>query len=225
MLHECAATALRREGEGFELQTARGVVKARQVLIATNGYTGALTPWQRRRVIPIGSYQIATEELGEEGVRALLPGMRCISDTRRVVVYFRPSADGRRIVFGGRAALAEMDALVVVPRLKQMLAQIFPSLRGVRITHSWVGTVAFTFDRMLHIGQHEGVFHCLGYCGQGVPTAPYFGMRIGQQMLGLAQGRTPLDGLRFPTRPLYAGVPWFLAPSVFWYRALDFMGI
>jgi glycine/D-amino acid oxidase-like deaminating enzyme len=225
VVHECAATALRRDGGGFELQTARGVVKARQVLIATNGYTGTLTPWQRRRVIPIGSYQIATEDLGEERVRALLPGGRCVSDTRRVVVYFRPSTDGRRIVFGGRAALAEKNALVVVPRLRQMLAQIFPSLRDVHITHSWVGTVAFTFDRIMHIGQHDGVFHCLGYCGQGVPMAPYFGMRIAQQMLGLPQGRTPLDDLRFPTRPLYGGTPWFLAPSVFWYRTLDTLGL
>ena len=65
----------------------------------------------------------------------------------------------------------------------------------------------------------------MGYCGQGVPTATYFGRRIGQQMLGLAEGRTALDGLEFPTRPFYQGVPWFLAPSVFYYRTLDRIGI
>lgn len=221
----CEVLALQRQGAGFELQTAHGVLFARQVLIATNGYSGPMSPWHRRRVIPIGSYQIATEDLGEERVRALLPTLRNVGDTRRVVVYFRPSVDGRRIVFGGRAALAERNALAVVPRMRAMLAQIFPSLAGVRITHCWVGMVAFTFDTILHIGQHDGLFHCLGYCGQGVPTAPYFGMRIGQQMTGNPRGVTPLDGLVFPARPYYLGVPWFLAPSVFVYRALDFLGI
>ena len=223
--HRCEVQSLQRTAPGFELETARGVVRARQVLIDTNGYTGPLTPWQRRRVIPIGSYQIVTEELGEARVRALLPGMRNVGDTRRVVVYFRPSADGRRIVFGGRAALAERDALRVVPQLRAMLAQIFPSLRDVRITHCWVGMVAFTFDTLMHTGRHDDLFHCLGYCGQGVPTAPYFGMHIGQRMVGKPEGATPLDDLSFPTLPLYRGVPWFLAPSVFAYRALDFLGI
>jgi hypothetical protein len=65
----------------------------------------------------------------------------------------------------------------------------------------------------------------MGYCGQGVPLAPYLGTRIGQQMVGLAQGRTALDDLAFPSRPYYFGVPWFLAPSVFAYRTLDAVGI
>ncbi|MBS0400597.1 MAG: FAD-binding oxidoreductase [Proteobacteria bacterium] len=221
----CEVRALQRQGAGFELQTARGLLRARRVLIATNGYSGPLSPWHRRRVIPIGSYQIATEELGEARVRALLPTLRNVGDTRRVVVYFRPSVDGRRIVFGGRAALAERNALAVVPRMRAMLAQIFPGLSTVHITHCWVGMVAFTFDTMLHIGQHDGLFHCLGYCGQGVPTAPYFGMRIGQQMVGNPRGATPLDGLIFPARPYHFGEPWFLAPSVLVYRTLDFLGI
>ncbi len=221
----CEVRALQRQGAGFELQTARGLLRARRVLIATNGYSGPLSPWHRRRVIPIGSYQIATEELGEARVRALLPTLRNVGDTRRVVVYFRPSVDSRRIVFGGRAALAERNALAVVPRMRAMLAQIFPGLSTVHITHCWVGMVAFTFDTMLHIGQHDGLFHCLGYCGQGVPTAPYFGMRIGQQMVGNPRGATPLDGLIFPARPYHFGEPWFLAPSVLVYRTLDFLGI
>jgi len=223
--HGCEVRSLQRQGGLFELQTARGLLRARQVLIATNGYSGPLSPWHRRRVIPIGSYQIATEDLGEARVRALLPTLRNVGDTRRVVVYFRPSVDGRRIVFGGRAALAERNALAVVPRMRAMLAQIFPSLSTVRVTHCWVGMVAFTFDTMLHIGQHDGLFHCLGYCGQGVPTAPYFGMRIGQQMTGNPHGATPLDGLIFPARPYHFGEPWFLAPSVLVYRTMDFLGI
>jgi glycine/D-amino acid oxidase-like deaminating enzyme len=225
IVDHCAVSALESRRGGFEARTARGVVHARQVLLATNGYSGPLSPWHRRRVIPIGSYQIATEPLGATQVRSLIPPGRNIVDSRRVVVYFRPSADGERIVFGGRAALAEKDPLACVPRLRQMLKQIFPQLESVRVSHAWVGWVAYTFDTMPHLGQHDGLYYCMGYCGQGVALAPYFGKRIGQQMLGLEQGRTALDGLPFPSRPYYHGKPWFLAPSVFAYRLIDAIGL
>jgi glycine/D-amino acid oxidase-like deaminating enzyme len=205
--------------------TAQGTVKARQVLLATNGYSGPLSPWHRRRVIPIGSYQIATEPLGADRVRALIPHGRNIVDSRRVVVYFRPSPDGERIIFGGRAALAEKNPIACVPRLRQMMDRIFPQLKSVGVTHAWVGWVAYTFDTLPHLGRHGGMYYCMGYCGQGVPLAPYFGKRIGQQMLGLKEGRTALDGLPFPSRPYYYGKPWFLAPSVFAYRVIDAIGL
>jgi len=221
----CAVNAIRSGRDGFEALTPRGIVHARQVLLATNGYSGPLSPWHRRRVIPIGSYQIATEPLGGDRVRALIPRGRNIVDSRRVVVYFRPSADGERIVFGGRAALAEKDPLACVRRLRQMMGRIFPQLKSVRVSHAWAGWVAYTFDTLPHLGQHDGMYYCMGYCGQGVPLAPYFGKRIGQQMLGLAEGRTALDGLPFPSRPYYHGNPWFLAPSVFAYRLIDAIGL
>jgi glycine/D-amino acid oxidase-like deaminating enzyme len=140
-------------------------------------------------------------------------------------VYFRPSADGQRIVFGGRAALAEQDPLACVPRLQHMMQAVFPQLKSARVSHAWVGWVAYTFDTLPHLGQHEGMYYCMGYCGQGVPLAPYFGMRVGQQMLGMPQGRTALDGLPFPTRPYYRAKPWFLAPSVLAYRLMDAVGL
>jgi glycine/D-amino acid oxidase-like deaminating enzyme len=225
VVDRCPVDAIKPVRDGFEALTPRGVVHARQVLLATNGYSGPLSPWHRRRVIPIGSYQIATEPLGADRIRTLIPRGRNIVDSRRVVVYFRPSADGERIIFGGRAALAEQDPLACVPRLRQMMERILPQLRSVPVSHAWVGWVAYTFDTLPHLGQHDGIYYCMGYCGQGVPLAPYFGKRIGQQMLGLTEGRTSLDGLPFPSRPYYYGNPWFLAPSVFAYRLLDAVGL
>jgi glycine/D-amino acid oxidase-like deaminating enzyme len=222
---QCRAESIRTAAGGFEVLTSKGIVRARKVLIATNGYSGALSPWHQRRVIPIGSYQICTERIGVERVRALIPNGRNISDSRRVVVYYRPSADGERVVFGGRAALSEQDPLACVARLKSMMTRIFPQLSSTRIDHAWVGWVAYTFDTMPHLGEREGIHYCMGYCGQGVPLAPYFGMKIGQQMAGLARGRTALDGLTFPARPYYRGKPWFLAPSVWAYRTLDRLGL
>jgi glycine/D-amino acid oxidase-like deaminating enzyme len=226
VVHEgCLVYAIRRDGAGFAVATAQGTVSARKVLVATNGYSGALSPWLRRRVIPIGSYQIATEPLGSERVRALIPRGRNIVDSRRVVVYYRPSPDGSRIIFGGRAALREKDPLTSVPRLRAMLTEVFPQLHAVAISHAWVGWVAYTFDKLPHLGEHDGIHYCMGYCGQGVPLAPYFGQRIGQQMMGIAAGRTALDGLPFPSRPYYLGTPWFLAPSVWAYRTMDALGV
>src|SRR6202790_1880470 len=183
----CPAGAINPTRDGFDVLTPRGVVHARQVLLATNGYSGPLSPWHRRRVIPIGSYQIATEPLGADRVRSLIPRGRNIVDSRRVVVYFRHSADGERIVFGGRAALAEKDPLVCVPRLGQMMERILPQLKSVRVSHAWVGWVAYTFDTLPHLGPHDGIYYCMGYCGEGVPLAPHLGKRIGQVMLGLKE--------------------------------------
>jgi glycine/D-amino acid oxidase-like deaminating enzyme len=91
----------------------------------------------------------------------------------------------------------------------------------VAISHSWCGFVAYTFDELMHTGVHDGMHYAMGYCGAGVGTSSYFGMRIGQQILGLKEGTTALDGLPFQTRPFYTGNPWFLAPSIRYYRWLD----
>ncbi|MEQ9260916.1 MAG: FAD-dependent oxidoreductase [Roseovarius sp.] len=217
----CAALALERRADGFAVRTEKGAVRARDVVIATNGYTGGLVPWLRRRVIPIGSYIIATEELPEALMRRLFPTGRIASDTRKVVYYYRPSPDGRRVLFGGRVSANETDPQVSGPRLYDDMCHLFPELRGHRISHSWMGTVAYSFDELAHTGVHDGVHYAMGYCGSGVSMASYLGMRTGQKVLGLKEGATAFDALPFPTRPLYSGTPWFLPPMVAWYRWRD----
>lgn len=219
----CAVRAVTREGAAFRVTTAHGSTLARDVIVATNGYTGDLTPWLKRRVIPIGSYVIATEMLPVATVAALIPRDRIVSDTRKVVFYYRTSTDRRRIVFGGRVSLDETDPSVSGPLLHADLVKIFPALRDVRISHSWCGTIAYTFDELMHIGTHDGVHYAMGYCGSGVGMGSYLGMRVGQQVLGLAEGRTAFHGLPFPTRPFYTGNPWFLAPSIRYFRWRDRM--
>jgi len=217
----CAVTGIEKQGALFRISTPRGSVVARDVVIATNGYTGGLTPWLQRRVIPIGSYMIATEPLPEGMMDSLIPNNRIVSDTRRVVYYYRASPDRRRILFGGRVSYHETDPRVSGPKLHADMVQIFPQLRDTRVSHSWCGFVAYTFDELMHLGKRDGLHYAMGYCGAGVGTSSYFGMRLGQQVLGLAEGRTALDGLAFETRPFYTGNPWFLAPSVAYYRWRD----
>ena len=104
IIPRCPAINIRREGAGFLVETPKGTVAAANVVIATNGYTGRMTPWLQRRVIPIGSYIIATEPLPRDVMARLMPKDRIVSDTRKVVYYYRASPDGRRILFGGRVS-------------------------------------------------------------------------------------------------------------------------
>lgn len=221
VIPHCPAGAIERDAAGFRVATARGTVAARNIVVATNGYTGRLTPWLQRRVIPIGSYIIATEKLPSETMARLMPRNRIVSDTRKVVYYYRASPDGRRILFGGRVSRNETDPLVSGPRLHASMTAIFPELAETRISHSWCGFVAYSFDELMHIGERDGLYYAMGYCGSGVGMAGYLGMRLGQQLLGRREGATAFDGLPFPTRPFYRGNPWFLAPAILYYRWRD----
>ena len=217
----CAALGIARAGERFTIATERGAIDAADIVVATNGYTGGLTPWLRRRSVPIGSYVIATEPLPEALVDELFPGGRIASDTCKVVYYYRRSPDRRRVVFGGRVSAAESDPCVSAPRLHAEMCRVFPELSDTRVSHAWSGTVAYSFDELAHSGVHEGVHYAMCYCGSGVAMASYLGTRLGQRLLGLDEGRTAFDDLPFPTRPLYTGRPWFLPPLVAWYRWRD----
>ena len=218
---QCAVLNIEQTSDGFVITTQKGKVKARDVIIATNGYTSNLTPWLQKRVIPIGSYIISTEELDPVVVNELFPTNRIVSDTCKVIYYYRTSPDRKRILFGGRVSATETNPLLSGPKLLEDLYRIFPQIEGIKISHSWTGTVAYTFDEMAHTGQHNGMYYSMGYCGSGVSMASYLGMRLGQKVLGLVEGKTAFDDLPFPTRPLYNGRPWFLPAVVSWYRMQD----
>jgi len=220
----CRVDTIERDGAGYAVTTTRGRIQARDVIVASNGYTATVTPWQRRRVIPIGSYIIATEPVPKDLMDQLMPKSRAISDTRKVVYYYRASPDRSRILFGGRVSHNETDPKISAPLLHADLVRLFPELKTTKVSHSWVGFVAYTFDHLPHIGTHDGIRYAMGYCGVGVSMASYLGMRLGQQLLGKAEGATAFDGLTFQTRPFYSGNPWFLGATVAYYRWRDQTG-
>ena len=217
----CRVTAIKKSSTGFLVNTTKGNVQARDVIIATNGYTSDLVPWLQRRVIPIGSYIITTEELPESKIEELFPGDRIASDTCKVVYYYRATPDRKRVLFGGRVSASETDLNTSAKRLYNDMCRIFPDLKDIKISHSWSGKVAYSFDEMAHTGVHDGIHYALGYCGSGVSMASYLGMRAGQKVLGLKEGITAFDDLRHPTRPLYTGKLWFLPAAVSYYRWQD----
>src|SRR5262249_54474417 len=104
---KAAVTHIGREGSAWRVETVRGSLAVGDVVVATNGYTGSPTPALRRRVVPIASHIIATEELPPDLASSLIPKARTLSDTKRVLCYYRMSPDGRRMVFGGRARFTQ----------------------------------------------------------------------------------------------------------------------
>lgn len=211
-------TRLDQEASGFRLETARGTVMAGNVIVATNGYSGPVTPWVRRRLIPVASFIIATEPLADGEVQQLFPTSRMIVESRLRHCYFRPSPDGRRILFGGRADLVPTDLRQSAAVLRRLMLAVFPDLTDLKISHSWSGFVAFSRDHLPHLGAHEGLHYALGYSGSGVAMAPYLGYRIANRVLGTAEGLSPFDKTPFPAIPFYNGTPWFLPIVERYYR-------
>ncbi|AKH98949.1 glycine/D-amino acid oxidase, deaminating [Hoeflea sp. IMCC20628] len=225
IISQCRVETLERTSQGFDVATSKGRIRANKVIIATNGYTGSLTPWQQRRVIPIGSYVIATEEIPAAVMDRLFPTNRVLSDTRKLVYYYRPSPDRKRILFGGRVSLQETDPRKSGPKLLAELVRLFPELAQTRISHSWAGIVAFTFDTLMHCGEDNNLFYAMGYCGSGVGMAGYLGSRIGLAAAGIDKDLGAFSTIPFQTRPFYTGNPWFLGPSVAMYRLRDRLGL
>ncbi len=217
----CEATRVEKTSDGFKVSTNRGAIHARDLVVATNGYTGSVTPWQRRRIIPIGSYMLATEPMDLLRANQLMPGQRVFGDTRKVVVYFRRSPDGRSLLFGGRVSVFESDPVKSLPALRREMLRIFPQLEDVKISHTWMGFVGYTFDRLPHMGKQDGAYYAMGYCGSGICLASYMGNRLGLQLLGKAEGNCAFSDPAFHTRSLYSGKPWLLGASVRYFQLRD----
>lgn len=219
-----AVTALARHGAAHRVETPRGSVRAGQVLAATNGYTGAALPGLRRRIVPVPSFIVATERLGANRVRSLFPKGRMIVESRERHCYYRPSPDGERIVFGGRAAMFEAGKGFTERQLTGLIAQIFPDLGPVAIEHHWRGRTGFSFGLLPNVGQIDGIWHAMGYSGNGNTLAPWLGHKAALGMLGDPGGETAFALTGFETRPWHRGRPWFLPAADLVFRARDLWG-
>lgn len=212
-------------GGRFTLRTSRGEVKADKVFVATNAYTGAfngtLSPYLRRRIIPVTAYMMATEELPEPLTAAMLPTNRMCGDTKRSLFAFRLSPDRRRLIFAARAGFHETSEQDATPILHRYACSVWPDLAGYRISHCWKGLVAFTFDRLPHLGIHNGVYYAAGCQGNGVSIMSYLGHQAALKMLSGSERQCGHDGVPFPTRPTYTGDPWFLPSIGAYYKSRD----
>jgi glycine/D-amino acid oxidase-like deaminating enzyme len=150
---ETAVTRIASTGRGFEIDTTGGRTFARDVIVATNGYTDSANTWLRRRLVPVASCIIATAQLSANLMRTLMPKGYMCGETRKLHYYYRPAPDGQRILFGGRGSSLGDAALAAIPRLKRALVEIFPELDGIEVSHGWYGHVAMNRD-MVHPQRH-----------------------------------------------------------------------
>jgi len=221
----CAGAAVRKIaklGRGWRIETSRGEIEAGDVVIATNGYTGDATPDLKRRLIPLASHIIATEELPEDLASSLIPKGRTLADTKRVLCYYRISPDGKRMIFGGRARFTAVTPHVSAPILHRFMTDRFPQLRGVRVTHAWTGNVAFTWDALPHTGTLGGMHYALGCNGSGVAMMTYLGHQTARRIVGGANSTCGFELEQFPDFPLYRGNPNWALPAIgAYYRFRD----
>ncbi len=197
-------------GSGFQVETNRGTVRTGGVLMATNGYTTSDFARLKRRIIPVQSFIIATEELPGDLAGEIMPGRRMAVETRTRHCYFRLSPDGRRFIIGGRAALSNISQARATGIMRALMCEIFPQLQSAKISHSWTGQTGFTFSFMPHIGRYDGIWHAMGYSGSGNAMAPYLGHKAALAMQGDPAGKTAFMETTLETRTWYRNHPWFL---------------
>jgi glycine/D-amino acid oxidase-like deaminating enzyme len=208
-------------GGGFDVATSQGTTRARDVLVATNGYSGSLWPWLRRRLIPFDAYMIATEPLAPALMNRLLPTDRTYIDHVHDIISMRRSPDGTRILFLWRTGTRPTGARDKGAQLWADAARIVPEIATLKISHSWTGRCAGTFDLWPHIVRHDGIHFAGGYCFAGVPMGTYLGAKAAHRILGNADGATVFAERDFPTMPFHAGNPWFVPAVMKWYGLRD----
>ncbi|MCO6187614.1 FAD-binding oxidoreductase [Rhizobium sp. L1K21] len=212
-----------RSGADHVVKTSKGSIKARHVLFATNGYTDAALTSLRRRIAPVGSYMIATEELGNDRVAALMPKVRMYSDTKRNLWFFRPSPDNKRILFGARPGLFPNTPEMAAGYLHRFLSRVFPALENVRISHAWTGTIAMTRRHIQHIGQREGVWFAVGCNGSGIAIMPWLGRLTIERMLGNLTQPSVFERISFGVLPNIGGTPWYVPFAAGYFSFADWL--
>ncbi|MBN2113395.1 MAG: FAD-binding oxidoreductase [Acidimicrobiia bacterium] len=223
LAEQAPVITLERHASGFTIETGRGRLRAGEVLLATNGYTGEWLPALRRRVIPIGSYIVTTEPLPAETAARLIPEGRMLWTSRRFLHYFRLTPD-RRLLMGGRQNLStDLDLAESARVLRATIGSFFPELAEAAITHSWTGKLGATFDQLPHIGRLDGKWYALGYTGHGLALGTHLGHEVGGLITGEVE-RSPFAEIPHPTRWYYRKRPWFLPLAARGFRLLDRLG-
>lgn len=224
-LHEASEVMALEPGMRPIVRTQGGSVTADHVIVACNGYLGGLEPRTAARIMPINNFIAATEPLGA-AFDAILPGGEAVADSRFVVNYWRMSAD-RRLLFGGGESYGPRFPKDLAGLVRSQMAQVYPRLAEVPITHAWGGTLAITRTRLPCFHRPApGVLAMAGYSGHGVALATLAGDIAAETIAGQAErfdlmARLPVPG--FPggaalRRPL-------LVLAMGWYALRDRLGV
>ncbi|KEC59347.1 hypothetical protein O93_00678 [Bartonella quintana JK 19] len=213
-------TTVDRKGNHCIVITKRGKITAEHVLLATNAYKLGLQDFVERNIVSIRSYIGATEPLSKES--PILQGGESVDDSRFMVRYFRKSVDNR-LLFGGVESYDNWYPVNLEERIRQQIAEIYPHLQFINLTHRWGATVAITVERMPYVRQLlPGITYCGGYSGHGVMLAPFMGKLYAEWLTGKHERFAYFQNLKISSFP---GGKMLRYPLVFlamrWFALMD----
>lgn len=210
-------------GSAPYVRTEHGMVRAKFLIIACNAYLGRLVPKLYGKVMPVTSYIITTEPLGEARAKSLIRDGEAVADTNFIVDYFRITSD-TRMLFGGRASYTTLEPADLGAYMRPRMTRIFPQLRDAKIDYAWGGFIAITYNRIPDCGRlSPTAYYAHGYSGQGVALAGLYGKLMAEAVRGTAERFDLLARIRhlpFPGGPVR--VP-MLASAMMFYRLRDML--
>ncbi|MBI5617939.1 MAG: FAD-binding oxidoreductase [Gammaproteobacteria bacterium] len=186
-IHESSPAASLVRGARPVVKLAGGEIRARNVVLAGNVYLRELVPVLRRRIMPVGTYIIATAPLGGARARTIIPGDACVADMNFVLDYYRRSADDR-LLFGGRVSYSTLPPPGIKDSLRKRMLHVFPALADVAVDYAWGGFVDITMNRAPDLGRLDGtLYYAQGFSGQGMALGAFAGSVLGEAIAGTAE--------------------------------------
>jgi gamma-glutamylputrescine oxidase len=215
-------------GSPCTVRTAKGSVKAAQVLLAGNVYLQGISPMLEARIMPVGTYIVGSEAMNPELASSLIPDGSAVCDTNFVLDYFRRTPD-HRMLYGGRVSYSTMTPRNLAESMRQRMVQTFPELSGVGIEHAWGGFVDITMNRAPDFGRLPGfqdqVYYLQGFSGHGLALTGLAGRLVAEAMTGDASRFDVFAKLQHRNFP---GGRWLRTPGLvlgmLWYRLRDILG-
>jgi gamma-glutamylputrescine oxidase len=189
-IFEGSAVLAMEPGNTVKLRTARGAVRASHVLLAGNVYLHGVAPMLERRIMPVGTYIVASEPLAPDLARSLIPSGAAVCDTNFVLDYFRPTAD-HRMLYGGRVSYSTATPLNLAASMQRRMATTFPQLANTKIEFSWGGFVDISMNRAPDFGrlpgEHANVYYLQGFSGHGLALTGLAGRLVAEAIAGDAE--------------------------------------
>ena len=183
-IHEQSCALRLQRGASPVVETAQGHVHCRQVVLAGNAYLGSLVPELERKIMPVGTYIVASAPLGAELARSCLPTNAAVTDINFVLDYFRLSAD-HRMLFGGRVSYSKIPPPNLAASMRARMVRVFPQLRAVPVEYAWGGYVDITMNRAPHFGRLDStLYFAQGFSGHGMATTGLAGRVIAEALAG-----------------------------------------
>ena len=173
-------------GPEVRVHTAQGSVRAKTLVLGCNAYLQGLNPHLSGKVLPAGSYIIATEPLTQAQAHALLPQNMAVCDQRVALDYYRLSAD-RRLLFGGACHYSGRDPQDIGAYMRPKMLDVFPHLKDVKIDYQWGGMIGIGANRLPQIGRlpdQPNVYYAQAYSGHGVNATHLAGKLLAEAISG-----------------------------------------